>query len=351
MTTDKTTKTADALAAIDDELEGLLARRRHLLESAEGFDAYAHERRVAGEESRWRAVLGDGAPALVRALIASDRSAIPSAPVAAETDAGTAVVIGGGGRMGAWMARFLHLRGWDVTVADPAGGVEGTTHVRGWADAPQDADLVVVAAPLRPAADLLADLAASPPTGLVFDIGSLKSPLRTGLLALRAAGARVTSVHPMFGPDVTSLHGRHVIVCDVGDPADADAAAALFKGTAASLVRMGLEEHDRVIAYILGLSHALNIAFVTAVAESGEAAPRLAELSSTTFDAQLGVAGRVVQENPHLYFEIQRLNDYGIEALAALSYAVEKVRSVVRAGDEEGFVRLMAQGRRYVDGR
>ena len=41
---------------------------------------------------------------------------------------------------------------------------------------------------------------------------------------------------------------------------------------------MGLDEHDRLIAYVLGLSHALNIAFFTALADSGEAAPRLAKL-------------------------------------------------------------------------
>ena len=35
-------------------------------------------------------------------------------------------------------------------------------------------------------------------------------------------------------------------------------------------------EHDRLIAYVLGLSHALNISFFTALARSGEAAPRWA---------------------------------------------------------------------------
>ena len=30
---------------------------------------------------------------------------------------------------------------------------------------------------------------------------------------------------------------------------------------------MGLDEHDRLIAYVLGLSHALNIAFFTALAK------------------------------------------------------------------------------------
>ena len=59
------------------------------------------------------------------------------------------------------------------------------------------------------------------------------------------------------------------------------------------------------IAYVLGLSHALNIAFFTALADSGEAAPALAKLSSTTFDEQLAVARKVSDDNPSLYFEIQ----------------------------------------------
>ena len=95
----------------------------------------------------------------------------------------------------------------------------------------------------------------------------------------------------------------------------------------AEQVVMSLDEHDRLIAYVLGLSHALNIAFFTALAESGEAAPRLARLSSTTFDAQLDVASRVAQESPDLYFEIQSLNDYGAESLEALSKAVERLRT------------------------
>jgi chorismate mutase/prephenate dehydrogenase len=119
----------------------------------------------------------------------------------------------------------------------------------------------------------------------------------------------------------------------------------------ATLVEMDLESHDRLIAYVLGLSHALNIAFFTALAESGEAAPRLATLSSTTFDAQLGVAGKVAAENPDLYFEIQTLNDYGTESLAALLYAVERLRSVVRAGDLDGFRGLMTRGRAYLAAR
>ena len=52
-----------------------------------------------------------------------------------------------------------------------------------------------------------------------------------------------------------------------------------------------------------------------------------------------------------LYFEIQSLNDYGTESLSALLYAVERLRSVVRAGDEPGFAALMERGREYLGAR
>jgi chorismate mutase/prephenate dehydrogenase len=119
----------------------------------------------------------------------------------------------------------------------------------------------------------------------------------------------------------------------------------------AKQVVMGLDEHDRLIAYVLGLSHALNIAFFTALAESGEAAPRLAQLSSTTYDAQVDVATRVAAESPDLYFEIQHLNDYGRESLLALRNAVEKLWHSVSTGDAPEFTAMMQQGREYLAGR
>jgi chorismate mutase/prephenate dehydrogenase len=116
-------------------------------------------------------------------------------------------------------------------------------------------------------------------------------------------------------------------------------------------VVMGLEEHDRLIAYVLGLSHALNIVFYNALADSGEAAPRLAKMSSTTFDAQIDVASAVAQDSPDLYFEIQSLNDYGAESLEALAQAVERLRTAVLKQDKATFVALMERGKEYFEDR
>src|SRR5690606_2828127 len=122
-----------------------------------------------------------------------------------------------------------------------------------------------------------------------------KTPLREGLMRCARAGLMVASIHPMFGPDTRLLSGRHVVFVDVGVPEATRRARALFAATMAEPIEMSLEEHDRVMAYVLGLSHALNLAFFTALAESGELVPRLQELSSTTFDAQLKVASLVAR--------------------------------------------------------
>jgi chorismate mutase/prephenate dehydrogenase len=155
----------------------------------------------------------------------------------------------------------------------------------------------------------------------------------------------------MFGPDTELLSGRHVVFVDLGHAEALASARELFAPTMAEQVVMSLDDHDRLIAYVLGLSHALNIAFFTALAESGEAAPRLARMSSTTFDSQLDVATRVAQESPELYFEIQSLNDYGAESLEALVKAVERIRTAVLSQDKEAFAALMRQGQDYLEDR
>jgi chorismate mutase/prephenate dehydrogenase len=212
-------------------------------------------------------------------------------------------------------------------------------------------DYIVLATPLGATDAILKDLALRRPPGVIFDVGSLKSPLRAGLVALKSHGCKVTSVHPMFGPDTELLSGRHVVFVDLGHAAALASARELFAHTMAEQVVMSLDDHDRLIAYVLGLSHALNIAFFTALAESGEAAPKLARMSSTTFDAQLDVASRVAQESPELYYEIQSLNDYGAESLEALSQAVERLRTAVLTQDHQTFVALMRRGRDYLEDR
>jgi chorismate mutase/prephenate dehydrogenase len=354
----------DRLTRLDGDLLALIAERQRLSEEV------ARVKRATGHPTRdfqrERDVLMNARAAasklglspsladnLLRLLIRSSLATQEQAQLAAQGQGAgrRALVIGGCGKMGRWFVEFLDSQGFAVEIADPAGPTGAHAHRADWQADELSHDVIVVATPLGITASILEQLARHRPPGLVFDIGSLKTPLRAGLAALRQAGVRVASLHPMFGPDTDLLSGRHIIHVDVGRPDAVTDAQNLFASTMVEQVVTTLDDHDRLIAYVLGLSHAINIAFFTALAESGEAAPRLARLSSTTFDAQLAVASLVAGESPALYFEIQALNQYGGESLASLVEAVTRLQALVANQDAAGFARLMRRGQSYLQDR
>ena len=353
-----------AITELDGQLLEQVARRQALSEQVASVKRatgratrdFGREREVilrARTTAQRLGVSPDLAESLMRQLIQSSLTTQEHARVAAHAQGSgkRALIMGGRGKMGGWFAEFLASQGFHVAIADPKGSQPGFESVADWQTDALDFDLIVLATPLSATAELLGLLAQRKPRGLIFDLGSLKTPLRAGLDALAKAGCRVTSLHPMFGPDTDLLSGRHIIFIDLGHAAALAEAQELFAPTMAERVVMDLDEHDRLIAYVLGLSHALNIAFFTALADSGEAAPRLAQMSSTTFDSQLDVASRVAAESPDLYFEIQSANDYGGESLAALQTAVERLLVAVKTKNLSEFTALMNRGRAYLDVR
>ena len=351
----------ERLAAVDRRILELVARRQEMVRevgrakqrAGQPIRDFAQEREVierARAAARELGVAEGVGTALVRELIGYALTDQERQRVAASGggDGRRALVVGGAGRMGRWFVAFLDSQGYEVEVADPAGPVPGHGHIADWRASELDHDLIVLATELRVTARILEELPDREPRGVIVDVGSLKGPLAAGLRRLAASGARVTSIHPMFGPDTEMLSGRHVILVDVGVAEANEVARRLFISTMAELVEMSVDDHDRCIAYVLGLSHATNIAFFTALAGSGEPAARLARLSSTTFDRQLEVAEAVSHENPHLYFEIQRLNELGGDVLAGLRDAVSRLHDAVAAGDEPDFVAMMERGRAYL---
>ena len=352
------------LTEIDNRVLELVAERQRLVEEigrnkqekGRATRDFAREKEVIqGAVARARELgLPEDLPeVLMRLLIRSSLTTQEQDRVVSEGRGGgrRALVIGGAGRMGKWFADFLASQGYRVEIADPVADPSVPDARRDWREGDLDQDIIVVAAPLAASGAILESLAELRPPGLIFDVGSLKSPLRKGLDALAAAGCRVTSVHPMFGPDTRLLSGRHVVFSDVGNREATREARQLFESTMAEQVEMSLDQHDRLIAFVLGLSHALNIAFFTALAESGADVPLLTQLSSTTFDAQLEVCRRVASENPWLYFEIQSLNQHGGAALDALARSVERIRHAILTGDADEFVALMEKGRDYLASR
>ncbi len=242
---------------------------------------------------------------------------------------------------------ILKSQGFEVFIADPKAECDEVKTFASWKSLEDNFDITVVAAPLRESLTILNEILEEGRSGLIFDIGSLKTPLKKTLWQMSKKGIKVTSIHPMFGPDTDLLTGKHIIFMNVGSTESLQEAQKLFEATTAQQIEMSLENHDYAISYVLGLSHVLNIAFAKALYSSGENKDLLTNLSSTTFKDQLDVAKRVTDENPHLYYEIQYLNEFSLKTISELSNAIKEIFDFISSGDEDKFVQLMEQGRSY----
>jgi len=253
-------------------------------------------------------------------------------------------IIGGAGKMGAWTADLLRGSGHNVTIIDPAAG-NGLT-----LEDCRDCDIVIVSVPIHLTYSTLKELdGICRKDCLIFDLTSLKTPL-VGRLRAMAETRKVCSIHPMFGPSATSLYGRNLIICDCGNREAVEEAKGLFDDRGGNIRVMDVEEHDGYMSYVLGLTHAVNIALFTVLERSGYTFDDLLTVSSTTFNKGLDTNRSVASEDPMLYYEIQHMNAHRDEMWNLFRDVVVELKDNSLADDPEGFVAMMNAGKRYFEG-
>lgn len=277
---------------------------------------------------------------LIEAAVATQ---VAHQPVTHKGDLQRILILGGAGRMGAWLRPFLAGQGHTVASCDPHGGDFtdlNSAAAEAW-------DVVVLSTPLAMLPETLGQALALPGKPLIFDIGSLKSQLVGDLQKAAAAGHRVTSLHPMFAPGTVVLTGRSVLVCDAGNSQATELACDLFRETAVSLCPVPLEQHDQVMGALLGLSHTINLLFGQSLKQLGLGFERLGPIASTTFAKQAKTAAEVAAENPELYHQIQHLNQCTPEVYEALQSSLERLRGAALDQDARPFLQLMGECRGY----
>lgn len=349
------------IAEVDGEILDLVARRLALAREvgeakrAAGLPvrSYSTEAEVLARYRRRAAALGVDtglaerlAHHLIGAAVRRQEEALPGTAEASQR----ILLVGGAGQMGRWLAQFFLGQGHHVAIADPAGGVPGCERAGDLAAGVEGADVVLLATPLSSGPGSLREVLALEPKALVADIFSLKSHVVDDLRGAASRGLHVASLHPLFGPAVTTLGGRVLAVLDCGDAAAADEAAALFRDTALTITRLPVEDHDAYMQYVLGLSHLVAILFFTTLTESGRGFDELARMASTTFFRQVRSAGEVARENPRLYYDIQKLNRHSHELFALVRRSLESIERAALAETPDGFAALLERGRAYFPG-
>lgn len=349
----------DEIHRIDTELVELLAKRRSiareigLTKKKDGLPLrdVERERKVIHAITRGARALdvderlaGQIARLLIADAVRVQRAAHPMPVKGKET-----LVIGGAGRMGEWMCRFLSNRGASVKVWDPRGRLSGHVNVHTLDPYARIADIVVVASPLGVCPEELQAAIECRPTGVVFDLCSIKTHIAGILRRAAADGIKVTSVHPMFGPRVANPQGLNVLVCDVGSKAATQFARRLFAGAGARVTELYLEEHDRLMAYVLGLPHSCGLLFGGTLARSDTASEVFRKIQGTSFSKLAALSKEISLESKRIYHDIQSLNPNTKQMMESMEVTLKEIRSAAADTDPVRFANIMESIKAYLE--
>jgi prephenate dehydrogenase/chorismate mutase len=249
-------------------------------------------------------------------------------------------IIGGSGRMGQWMKRYFDSMGATVNIVD--------VNVGEIKDASKS-DIVIIATPIPSIENVLKDVdAICKKSALIFDIASVKSSFVHAIKEI-AKRRKVCSVHPMFGPSALSMTNRNVIICDCGNANAVKEAKELFDNDSSNVMTTSVERHDELMAFAMSLAHASNIAFFTALRESGIQFSELKNAASTTFNRTMEVSSSVSKEDSELYHAIQRMNANAETMWKVYENAIKEVKEASLSPESKKFKEIMKKGKDYLE--
>ncbi len=209
-------------------------------------------------------------------------------------------IIGAGGKMGQWFAKFFSESGFKITGYDSEVKISSKSIIKSdsLVGSILNTDYVILCTPTRRTPEIIRLIAKEMKRGTyLIEISSQKSKTITSLSKMPSK-INPICIHPMFGPGTKKIKGKNIISIPVKDAKnELSVARSLFPG--ANFVTIDAAEHDKKIAVILGLTHLVNLVFANILSKD-EKSSLTEKMSGTTFKVQKILAESIMTESPEL---------------------------------------------------
>jgi len=258
-------------------------------------------------------------------------------------------IIGGSGKMGRWFANFLLKEGQEVILvgrnekklseAREELGVEVTASLT---SAVGNADVVLVSVPIDNFEEVIKQLQPHlNPKQIVIDIASIKVfPVETMHRYIKTG--LVLGTHPVFGPGAKDVRNQNFVLTPTSEKetALAQKIKQYLEARAAIVTLMTPQEHDEMMAVILGLSHFIAIASADTLMNLNRL-QQMEAIGGTTFKMLLTLVESVIAEDPELYASLQMKLPKITEIEELFLRSSKTWADIVRNRDRQEFTKRM----------
>ena len=259
-------------------------------------------------------------------------------------------IIGGSGKMGRWFANFLLKEGKEVIItgrnegklleAKRQLGVEATTNN---VEAVKSADTILLSVPIDNFEEVVEQV--SPymrPEQVIIDITSVKVfPVETMHKHIKAG--LTLGTHPVFGPGAKSIANQNFVLTPTSERERtlAQKIRGYLETRGAKVALMTPQEHDEMMAVILGLSHFIAIVSADTLL-SFDRLKQMGAISGITYKVLLTLVESVISEAPELYASLQMSLPNMAEIEKLFQQRVKTWADLVKNKDRQEFVKRMS---------
>ncbi|MBU0614578.1 MAG: prephenate dehydrogenase/arogenate dehydrogenase family protein [Nanoarchaeota archaeon] len=252
----------------------------------------------------------------------------------------TVGIIGGTGGMGQFFKRFFEKNGCKVLIASRSTDLKPT-------ECAKKCDVVIISVPIKSTLDVIKKIGPFvKEDGLLMDLTSLKKEPVGAML--KYSRSEVIGCHPVFGPGVSSIKEQSVVLCPArGKKWMAWLKELLIKNNA--LVKVTTpERHDRMMAVIQGLVHFGSITVTHTLKELGVNIKDSLEYASPIYKLRLDMLGRILNQDPELYADIEISNPEVKNVLKAYVNSSKKLLKAISKKDRQGFIDYFKESADYL---
>jgi len=259
-------------------------------------------------------------------------------------------IIGGGGNMGRWFARYLLSESMQVVISGrnqeklhAAARELGIPAASSNIEAVKQADVVVISVPIDMFETVVKEIAPYiTDRHTVIDICSLKS-MPVEVMHNYIKRGVVLGMHPVFGPGAKSLANQNFVLTPT-NPAERKLAGKVrtyLDGKGAHVSLISPQEHDEIMSVVLGLAHFIAIVSADTLLSFDKFAD-MKKIGGTTFKVLYTLVESVISEDPRLYATLQmHFPDIArVEGLFLQNAALWA--DMVKTKDAQGFAKRMS---------
>ncbi len=245
-------------------------------------------------------------------------------------------IIGGTGQIGQWFKNFFEKNNCHVLIASRRTKLKIE-------ECAKKSDVVVISVPIHVTIDVIKKIAPLvKEDGLLMDLTSLKvEPIKAMLKYSKSA---VIGAHPVFGPSVSTIKNQTVILC----PARPKKWLLWIKDILeknGALVRITTpEKHDKMMSIIQGVTHFSTICIAHTLKKLGIDVKESLHYTSPIYKLRMDMVGRLLNQDPILYADIEMLNPYNKKAIEEYIKSTRELIGIIKRKNRSEFIKFFNEG-------